>query len=89
MLSVVLLGPIYAGCHKKPLMLSVVVMNVVMLSVVAPCITRVSVNVNHFHPSLIFVGKVRSLPLERSAVIVAQGYVPALSANVRLGWLVT
>ena len=42
-------------------MLSVVTLNVVMLSVVVPLISVI-----HTHPSLIFLGKARSLSLEWS-----------------------
>jgi hypothetical protein len=54
MLSVVMLNAV---------LLSVVMLIVVMLSVVAP------ITVSHFHASLVFAGKDRSLPLIEAATL--------------------
>jgi hypothetical protein len=66
MLSVVMLSVVMLNA----VMLSVVMLNVVILSAVAP------ITVSHFHASLVFAGKDRSLPLiEKATFSLAKKYL--------------
>ncbi len=57
-LETVMLSIVYTDCRKKPLILSVIMLNVVMLSVVAPTFSSHETAFNFQHDSLKFVAKI-------------------------------